>query len=149
MISRRTTTSPLLPLTNSEEPEKKRKQSPLFLRLWNQVPLRLYFAFWIVLIYWCESGIYSYAVGTCKLSESEGTRVVIVSDPQLTDIDSNDWVKGYTLMIYQYLSDVYMRRNFQAIQSNRLLCMGIIIPTINGCFCMFQFFSNDFFIRRR
>ena len=117
MTSRRTTTSPLLPLTNSEEPEKKRKQSPLFLRLWNQVPLRLYFAFWIVLIYWCESGIYSYAVGTCKLSESEGTRVVIVSDPQLTDIDSNDWVKGYTLMIYQYLSDVYMRRNFQAIQS--------------------------------
>lgn len=85
----------------------------------------------LLLILWCSSiyiferALYQYNVSTCSISVLENnqtdfqtTRLIIISDPQLTDGYSYWYApkSSYFLWLLESRSDYYMRRSFQAIQ---------------------------------
>ena len=80
------------------------------------------FVAWCILFLWCEYAISIYYSYKCpsplsdQLHDEQVYQVIILADPQLTDYYSYKQSRGsLSLSITEYYSDLYMRRNFNAL----------------------------------
>eukprot|EP00656_Telonema_subtile_P035064 TRINITY_DN39071_c0_g1_i1.p1 TRINITY_DN39071_c0_g1~~TRINITY_DN39071_c0_g1_i1.p1 ORF type:complete len:298 (-),score=54.37 TRINITY_DN39071_c0_g1_i1:581-1474(-) len=104
-----------------------------------RIPTRAALIVWVMVVVFCEHWLFQLCAARCGWPEVSGPgtthRVVLVSDPQLTDFTSykilsvnrGTRVGNALLAIYEHLCDGYMRRMWRAIRSQNPLNWDLTI----------------------
>lgn len=75
---------------------------------------------WTFTLIYCEIVVFSSAIGACNWREVENsTKVIIISDPQLTDAGSYSYATRGSLILslIEFYSDIYMKKAYSRVQS--------------------------------
>jgi hypothetical protein len=91
----------------------------------KEVKLNIFLTlFWIFNLLMFEILIFPLYISLCNFSKPsnnilESHKLIIISDPQLTDLNSYRFIpkNSFTLSFVQYLSDIYMKKNFKILNN--------------------------------
>lgn len=79
----------------------------------KKIFILIFIFLWSMNFIYFEEVIFTSYLKRCKF-QSLGTQFIIISDPQLTDLNSYDFAPKYSflLTLIQYFSDLYMKKSF-------------------------------------
>lgn len=80
--------------------------------------VRLLQAYWVLLLFTGEIGLFYHHIRQCKWPLQQSTNVAIVADPQIVDNNSYGQT-GVLLRVVEFFTDIYMRKSYRFLQTIR------------------------------